>query len=88
MFHIVYVLISKKDKGIYIGLTKNLKQRLKEHASGYTESTRDRRPLELIYFEGYITRKEAMQREKYLKTGWGGEYMKKVVRNYLNKPKN
>lgn len=44
----VYVLLSKKDKKRYIGYTANLKLRFKLHQSGKVESTKDRRPFELI----------------------------------------
>ena len=82
MFYYIYVLISKKDGGIYIGYTDNLKRRYKEHQSGYVTATKDRRPLELIYFEGYRNKKKAIMREKYLKTGWGRNYLIKILNNY------
>jgi putative endonuclease len=62
----VYVLRSKKDKKFYIGLTNNLNRRLQQHNSGEVSSTKGRRPLELIFFESYIDRKEAAKRENFL----------------------
>ena len=89
MFYFVYVLYSLKDKKLYVGFTDNLERRNKEHEKGLVESTKDRRPLELIYFEGYKNKTYAMKREKYLKTGWGRKYLKNIVKDYLKyNPKN
>jgi len=67
MFFFVYILKSLKDNQLYIGSTSNLKKRLKEHNSGLVTSTKLRRPLKLVYFEGYVSEKEARQREHNLK---------------------
>lgn len=66
MFY-VYVLKSKKDKKLYIGYTSDLKRRLKEHDNGLSMSTKNRRPLELIYYEAYLSQKDALIRESKLK---------------------
>ena len=65
--YFVYVLKSKKDNKLYIGLTNNLKMRLLEHDQGFTTSTRYRRPLVLIYYEAYTSYRDAQIREKRLK---------------------
>ncbi|MBI4993564.1 GIY-YIG nuclease family protein [Candidatus Wolfebacteria bacterium] len=83
MFHFVYILFSHKDMGIYIGFTDNLPRRIKEHHQGNVKSTENRRPIDLIYFEGYKNKKDALQREMYLKTGWGRNYLKKIIKNYF-----
>ncbi|MFA5083856.1 MAG: GIY-YIG nuclease family protein [Candidatus Paceibacterota bacterium] len=82
MFYFVYVLLSHKDKGLYTGFTDNLERRIKEHNQGLVESTKNRTPLELIYFEGYKDKRTALKREKYLKTGWGRNYLNKITDNY------
>ena len=88
MFYFVYVLFSRKDKGLYTGFTDNLKRRIKEHNQGLVASTKNRRPLELIYFEGYKNKSSAQKREGYLKIGWGRNYLKKILDNYYkNNPK-
>ncbi|PIS42046.1 MAG: excinuclease ABC subunit C [Candidatus Kerfeldbacteria bacterium CG08_land_8_20_14_0_20_40_16] len=63
----LYLLKSKKDKRLYIGFTNNLKRRLKQHNRGEVISTKGRRPLELVYYEAYSSKKDAMKREKNLK---------------------
>ena len=65
----VYVLKSEKDNRLYIGSTSNLSKRLKEHNDGKVESTRYRRPLELIFYEAYKDEEIARKREKLLKRG-------------------
>jgi len=63
-----YVLQSEKDNGFYIGFTKNLKLRLEHHNKGIVDSTKDRRPFSLIYYEACLDQSDATRREKYLKT--------------------
>ncbi len=63
----VYVLQSEIDNKLYIGYTKNLKLRIEQHQQGYVESTRNRRPLKLIYYEACLSQEDATKREKYFK---------------------
>ena len=63
-----YVLRSLKDNRFYTGFTKDLKQRFEQHQKGRVDSTKDRRPLELIYYEACLEQKDAKKRENYLKT--------------------
>jgi len=83
MFYYVYVLYSLKDKKLYVGFTNNLKRRIEEHNKGLAKSTKYRQPLELVCFEAYRNRKDAMRREKFLKSGWGRNYLKKVLQSYF-----
>ena len=69
MFYYVYVLQSKKDGNLYIGFTPDLRPRLKKHNEGKVNSTKYRRPLELIYYETYKDRSIAQKRERQLKNG-------------------
>lgn len=63
----LYILKSKKDGNLYIGSTNNLKRRFSEHNKGYVFSTKNRRPLVLIYYEAYSSEKDARKREHNLK---------------------
>jgi putative endonuclease len=78
-----YVLCSKKDGNFYTGFTQDLKLRFKQHNNGHVESTKDRRPLELIYYEACLNRNDATYREKYLKTYHGKAYIKRRLKSYL-----
>ena len=77
--HFVYVLRSQKDLKLYIGMTDDIVSRVKRHNEGKVFSTRHRRPLELVYQEALTTRVEARQREKYLKSGPGHAFIRRVV---------
>ena len=79
----VYVLLSGVDGGFYTGLTGDLKHRVQKHSEGKVVTTRDRRPLELVYYEACNSRKDACRREKYLKTGAGKRYLRNRLSKYL-----
>lgn len=63
----VYILKSTKFKKFYIGVTNNLLKRLKQHNEGLVKATKPYRPWEYVYLEGYLSKKEAYQREENLK---------------------
>ncbi len=84
MEYFVYVLLSKKDNKLYTGFTSNLTQRIQEHNSGKVISTRYRFPFELIYYESCINQKDALHREKYLKTTYGKRYIRNRLKNFLD----
>lgn len=67
----VYILLSEKDNKRYIGFTDNLERRLIEHNSGKVKSTKNRRPLKVIYTEEYSSKTEALRREKQIKSKKG-----------------
>ena len=52
-----------------------------EHNNGKVKSTSTRRPLKLICYEAYLTKEEAMHREKYLK---GSDGRKNIKRRLIN----
>jgi len=66
MFY-VYVLKSQKDDSLYIGFAPDLKARFLKHNQGLVRSTKNLRPLSLVYYEAYKSKKDAMLREKQLK---------------------
>lgn len=80
----VYVLQSQKDFNFYVGFTTNLQQRIGTHSQGKVNSTKNRLPITLVYWEGCLSQKDATQREKYLKTAWGKRYIKNRLKDYLN----
>jgi putative endonuclease len=84
MFYI-YILKSKIDQRLYTGYTSDLRRRLKEHISGTVQSTQNRRPLELIYYEAYKNKQSALKREKYLKTTKGKNELRKQIGNDMRR---
>ncbi len=83
MKYYTYVLQSKSDSNFYVGYTNNLNRRLEEHKNEKVRSTRNRLPLELVYWEGCLNQRDAIKREKYLKSSWGKRYIKNRLSNYL-----
>lgn len=86
MFY-VYILFSHKDKQLYTGFSTDLKSRYKAHVSGFVHATKDRRPLELVYYEAYSDESDARRREKYLKGGNGRGQLKVQLKSNLERLK-
>lgn len=84
MYYYVYVLLSEKDGQLYTGYTYDLRERLKLHAEGKVESTKNRLPIKLIYFEGCLNQQDATRREKYLKSGSGKIYLRNRLNLFFN----
>jgi putative endonuclease len=78
-----YILESLKDSKFYTGFTKDLKLRFEQHEKGLVNSTKDRRPLRLIYYEACLSQEDATKREKYLKTYNGRSFLRKRLKSYL-----
>ena len=57
---------------------------MEAHNKGLVKSTKNRRPLELIYYEACATQQDALHREKYLKTAYGKRYIKNRLKEYLD----
>ena len=77
--YFVYVLKSKKDYNLCIGLTDNIDRRFREHNEGKNFSTKSRKPFTLIYYEALLTKEEALKREKFYKSGRGHEVLYKIL---------
>ena len=85
MNYYVYVIKSKSSGKIYIGQTKNLDQRLKRHNEllpsknkSYTKINKG--SWKLVYEEVFRNRKEALKREKQLKSYQGRKFIKVKLR--------
>ncbi len=64
-----YVYIIKcGDGSLYTGWTNDLEKRFKSHCQGKgAKYTRGRGPLELVYYETFEDKREAMKREYAIK---------------------
>ena len=78
-----YVLRSEKDGKFYTGYSDDLKGRFEAHKSGRLLATKERRPLELVYYEACRDRKDARHRERYLKTHHGKMFLRNRLKSYL-----
>jgi len=100
MFYYVYVLQSRvvkqssttrqsrKNNGLYIGYTTDLRKRLGEHNRGLVFSTKPYKPWQLIHYEAYLNEKDAKRREEYLKTNQGSRLLKRMLKEYFYQNKN
>jgi len=74
--YFVYAIQSQIRNYIYVGISNNIKRRFHQHQDGLNNRTKAYRPFKLIHCEKFETRIQARQREKYLKSGAGKEYLK------------
>ena len=74
----VYIIKNKAGK-YYIGYTRDIENRLKEHNRGKTKSLRGHGPFKLIYIETFSTRIEAVKRERQIKKYKGGEAFRRLI---------
>ena len=79
MNYYVYAIKNKNGR-IYVGLTKNIDQRLEYHNKKRVFSTKGYAPWNLFYKESCQNRIVARHREKYFKSGCGKEFLKKLCR--------
>ena len=77
--YFIYILQSLKDKKLYIGCTKNIEDRFIQHNAGAVKSTKNRRPLDLIYYEAFKYESDARKQELFYKTSQG----RRVLKNRL-----
>ncbi len=83
--HFVYILQSRKDQELYIGYTTDIRTRLAAHNAGETQSTKFRRPFDLIYYEAYVDKLDALGRERFLKSGSGHRFIRKQLKHFFDR---
>ena len=76
----VYALYSQKFDKIYIGFTSNLEERFKSHNELSKKGcTKNFRPWEIIFQEIFLTKPEAMLKEKQLKSAKGRDFIRSLI---------
>ncbi len=75
----VYVIRSLMHKYRYVGITKDLEDRLLRHNSGRNKSTSPFTPFKLVYSETYGSYEEARKREKFFKSGAGRKFLDELT---------
>ena len=61
-------LVRCADGSLYCGWTNRLEERVRAHNEGKgAKYTKSRRPVELVYYEVFATKEEAMRREAAIK---------------------
>ncbi|OGH86238.1 MAG: hypothetical protein A2493_00670 [Candidatus Magasanikbacteria bacterium RIFOXYC12_FULL_33_11] len=81
--HYVYILKMSNEK-LYTGRSDDLKRRLNEHNNGRVKSTKNYRPLKLIYYEAFLEKEDSVRRELYLKTSTGKRMLKLLLKKSNN----
>lgn len=84
----VYILASKRNSVLYIGVTNNLRRRIDEHKTKKNKSFTSKYNVDkLVYFEHYKYIDQAILREKRLKKWkreWKNELISKVNPEWRN----
>jgi len=75
----VYILQSKKDFSFYIGQCDDLDRRMSKHLDGFSKYTSSKRPRKLVYFEMFVSRKDAIKREKQIKNQKSRKYIESLI---------
>ena len=79
-----YVINCAQDGKWYTGYSADLRKRLNDHNAGKVNSTKNRGPFELIYYEACLHEQDATAREKYLKSGMGKRFLKNRLKRFLS----
>ncbi len=78
--YFVYLLENQSER-IYIGFTENLERRILQHNSIDNKNwTKNKGIWELVYFEKFENKTEALKREKYLKNLKAGKRIKQILK--------
>jgi len=81
MYYVYFLLL--KNQAVYKGMTERLQERYKEHEAGKVQSTKYKRPVQLIGYEAYLLKSDAMRREKFLKTSEGRKLLQRQYRDSI-----
>lgn len=73
-----YVYILKmNDGGYYVGYSNELQTRVKNHQKGRVATTKNNRPIKLVWYCAFLSKKLAINFEKYLKSSSGFAFRNK-----------
>jgi predicted GIY-YIG superfamily endonuclease len=80
-FLINFYVIECEDGSYYIGHTDNIQRRWSEHKKGTAaEWTKAHKPVNIVHYEEFESREDAVEREKWLKTGYGRQWIKREIK--------
>ena len=68
LMYFVYLLQSEMDGSFYVGYSTDITRRLQEHNEGESRYTSKKRPWKLAYVESFNSKREALIRERFLKS--------------------
>src|SRR5579863_1787900 len=84
----VYVLCSRTTGRYCTGSTQDLGQRLRQHNSDLSISTKHRGLRDLVHREEYASLAAAVPRERFLKTGKGRDELKRICQSSRRKSRS
>lgn len=76
MMYYAYIL-QLRDNSYYHGYSDNLKERVKDHINGEVKATKKLRPIKLVFYAAFTSKKKALDFEAYLKTQSGFAFRNK-----------
>jgi putative endonuclease len=76
----VYVIVDSMGRR-YVGQTDNLEKRLATHNAGMSKWTSRGKDWRIVHTEEFSTRREALVRERWLKSGIGREFLEEKLRS-------
>jgi len=80
--YFVYIMASKKDGVLYVGVTNDLKRRVYEHRNGLVDGfTREYRVHKLVYYERFDYVDSAINREKCVKK-WRRQWKLNLIEKF------
>ncbi len=88
MKYFLYILFSPKFVKTYVGQSENISDRLVKHNSGKVKSTKPYIPWVLIHSELFLSRADAMKREKWFKLKAGRNMISEILKNFPGKESN
>ena len=76
----VYILESLKNKSYYIGCSKDIEKRLKQHNNGQVKATKYKRPYCLVFSQEYLNIDLAHKVELKIKSWKRKDFIEKIIR--------
>ena len=73
----VYIIQSLKNQIFYTGITSDLRKRLAKHNKGASPHTKKNKPYKLVWYCAFLSKKKALEFERYLKSGSGIAFARK-----------
>lgn len=83
MKHYVYIIYSLSSDKYYKGYSLSPEKRLEQHNNGESRYTKNFTPWKLVYLESFVTKTEALKREKSLK-----KYSKLQIKELIQSNQN
>ncbi|WP_337967576.1 GIY-YIG nuclease family protein [uncultured Flavobacterium sp.] len=74
-----YILYSNTINKYYVGSCQDIEQRLQDHLNSRSKYTKVAKDWELKYFETFLTRSEACQRELKIKKMKSRKYIENLI---------